>query len=692
MNRHKQQYVGQLLRHLYEFMFVLCLLPATIYAQSDGGTQSPFVLGTGAREQAMGRAAVALSRNSETVFWNPARLTLLQRPELSLYRSQLFVDGSLYHTGFMAYPTLDFGVFGIGYQRIDVSDIERRDDRNLLTGSFSNSESNLLLGYGRRFGPLLSLGATLRIAQQSVENFSDAALGLDLGMALQTSVGNRGLHSLSLGANIQNAIEPRLRLLEDEVKDPRSLRMGVGYEGGTATRNLLWVAGVDLIFANKVDWNGGLGGELTYAEVLSMRLGLDQGNPTFGMGIHWQHVRFDYALRTDDILPRNDRFTLAVNFGTSVGERRRERRRAQNQQVSEELANLLREREAAELRRALEAANTAYSLQQWNEALRLYRRVLALNPAHEHATQQQASIELEQKLRAAETVLRNDQPAQAAALYQGILGDWPTELRALRGLQQARTSLQTSARRDQSLRELFKEALRQFTLDNLTESNASLRELLRLDPIHELGLDLQQRIAETIGVRGETALKVAQQHAAERRLDAALRKLAEARRFLGSRADLDSLEAAWGQQRIAARQRDLQMATSKRARLGGSRREDTTPRAPRSLTAEQRRDLQNRYQDGLAAFSRGDFDDAIRNWRSVWFEDPHLENVSNYLIKAYLFQGVELYGLGRYEDALDRCRRVLEIDPANEKAIRYLDRIKEEQIEIEEIERRKANE
>ena len=150
MNRQRPWSIHRSICRLLLLACTLCL-PAVLHAQSDGGTQSPFVLGSGAREQAMGRAAVALSRNSETLFWNPARLTFLQRPELSLYRSQLFVDGSLYHTGFMAYPTLDFGVFGVGYQRIDVSDIERRDDRNQLTGSFSNSESNLLLGYGGRY-------------------------------------------------------------------------------------------------------------------------------------------------------------------------------------------------------------------------------------------------------------------------------------------------------------------------------------------------------------------------------------------------------------------------------------------------------------------------------------------------------------------------------------------------------------
>lgn len=692
MSRRSQQSCRHRLGRLGQLVGMLLLLPGMLQAEDDGGTQSPFVLGSGAREQAMGRAAVALSRNSEAVFWNPARLTSLLRPELSLYRSQLFVDGSLYHAGFMAYPTLDFGVFGVGYQRIDVSDIERRDDRNRPLGSFSNSESNLLLGYGRSFGALLSAGATLRVAQQSVDALSDATVGLDIGMALQKTVGEEDLHRLNLGANIQNAVEPKLRLLEEEVADPRSLRIGAGYEGGTRSHNFQWAVGTDLVFANKATWSGGVGGELTYAEALSLRIGLDQSNPTFGVGVQWRHVRFDYALRTDDTLPRNDRLTLAVNFGRSVEQRRIERRNAQNRQVTDQLAHLLREREKQELGRALQSADAAFENQLWDEALRLYRRVLALDPMQVHAAQRKRMIEVDQKLQTANALLQNDQLAQAAALYQTVLTDWPDETLARQGLQQARAALAQSDRRERSIRQLLKEALHQFTEGKLAESNASLQELLRLDAQHEMGLDLQQRIAQTIQSNGEKALKMAQRYAAEQRFDAALRKLAEARRILGHRPDINALEAQWEGERIAARQNNLRMTNRSGPSQVQPNKEDTTPRAPRRWTAEQRRELQQKYQNGLAAFTKGDFDTAIRNWHAVWLEDPLLENVSNYLIKAYLFQGVELYGRGQYDEALDRCHRVLEIDPTNEKAQRYLDRIEEEKLEIEAIERRKAGE
>ena len=55
------------------------------------------------------------------------------------------------------------------------------------------------------------------------------------------------------------------------------------------------------------------------------------------------------------------------------------------------------------------------------------------------------------------------------------------------------------------------------------------------------------------------------------------------------------------------------------------------------------------------------------------------------MIKAYLYEGIALYGNGEYAQALERCQRVLDIDPKNEKALRYLRRIQEEKSELEHI-------
>ena len=103
------------------------------------------------------------------------------------------------------------------------------------------------------------------------------------------------------------------------------------------------------------------------------------------------------------------------------------------------------------------------------------------------------------------------------------------------------------------------------------------------------------------------------------------------------------------------------------------------------LKTAERQALEASFQVGLGYFEAGEFDAAISTWQSIWDQAPEFGEVGNYLVKAYLLQGINLYSQGEYRQAISRCRRVLDIDPSNQKARRYLARIEEEQQELEEI-------
>jgi hypothetical protein len=185
---------------------MLLLTASRAAAGGEGaGTESPLGLGAGGRALGMGRAATALSADATALFWNSARLSGVPHWELSLFHTQLFVDDALYSTAFMALPTLDLGTFAVGYQRLDVGGIERRDDRNQLLGEIHNGESSLLLGYGHAFGPSLSLGGALRIVQQELDTASDAGVGVNLGLAYERSLGASHAHRLGFGLAVDNA-------------------------------------------------------------------------------------------------------------------------------------------------------------------------------------------------------------------------------------------------------------------------------------------------------------------------------------------------------------------------------------------------------------------------------------------------------------------------------------------------------
>jgi hypothetical protein len=94
----------------------------------------------------------------------------------------------------------------------------------------------------------------------------------------------------------------------------------------------------------------------------------------------------DYALRTDQELSRNDRFSVTLRLGKSVQERREARQRDRDHEVSEQLARQLQEREDAERARAQASGDSALAAERWDDAQRAFRRVLALDPNDTAAT------------------------------------------------------------------------------------------------------------------------------------------------------------------------------------------------------------------------------------------------------------------------------------------------------------------
>jgi tetratricopeptide (TPR) repeat protein len=130
-------------------------------------------LGAGARAPGMGNAFTALSDDAYAIYYNPAGLTQLERPQFSASYAQLYTglnDGSSLGTSQIVYAhPLKYGregALGLGWQRFSLSSLY--------------SEQTLHLSYGRGVwegddGSRLLAGASLKYLQHSFSSTPEAS-------------------------------------------------------------------------------------------------------------------------------------------------------------------------------------------------------------------------------------------------------------------------------------------------------------------------------------------------------------------------------------------------------------------------------------------------------------------------------------------------------------------------------------
>lgn len=279
------------------------LLVAPLYASFDP-------LPIGGRAAGMGEAYTAIADDIYSLYYNPAGILQLQRPELGSYYSQLFVgltDNSEISRTFFGYgqPIGEdgkLGAIGVSYISLDLPSLYQ--------------EQTIGVSYGREFRRLWNLGGTLKMLRKEIgsdEYTSNAidpnsgsslgvadpllssgrsvnAIGLDLGLQF------RAARAYAIGVAMKNVNSPDMALGSEKDRAPavftaalaRRLRKGsLDIEvanWSAADRNLRFAIGGEHWFDNGVALRAGGGfGSRNYATI------------NFGASYKMESLQIDYA-------------------------------------------------------------------------------------------------------------------------------------------------------------------------------------------------------------------------------------------------------------------------------------------------------------------------------------------------------------------------------------------------------------
>ncbi len=161
-------------------------------------------IGVGARQMAMGGATAAAGGDAQSIFWNPAGLSMVQRPECATnylsYFSGVSSGGAAFAQPVGKMSTVGFGLQFLRIGGIPTTTLENQTGEGL--DEFAVNNLALSMGYAGEVRRRLFVGASASYIYEGVtafSGFSSAAGTINAGFMYKTS-----FHSTTVGGAVRN--------------------------------------------------------------------------------------------------------------------------------------------------------------------------------------------------------------------------------------------------------------------------------------------------------------------------------------------------------------------------------------------------------------------------------------------------------------------------------------------------------
>ncbi len=297
----------------------LIVFSSTVLASSPGTVGYQFLrTHTGARPAAMAGSFLAIPADIHNIYYNPAGINRFSHSTAAFTYMDHLLDVK---SGFVGYvhPDVLHGNIGVGALYVDYGTFEGADEQGNSTGDFGAASVALSLTYSSYLTTHLSIGATAKLVNATLESHSSNAVAFDASAMYAFPA--HDFH-IALGVfNLGEVITPFVDRKEDL---PLNFKAGVSKK----LAHLPLLVSFTLYKYQKEDWHGALGGEFILTDYIFFRLGYDHigqdmktgssrdrfAGAALGFGVLFKSFRFDYALSSYGDLGTLNRFSLTGRF------------------------------------------------------------------------------------------------------------------------------------------------------------------------------------------------------------------------------------------------------------------------------------------------------------------------------------------------------------------------------------------
>ena len=275
-------------------------------------TASFLNIGVGGRALGLGGAYTALADDANSLYWNPAGLSKLEKREFAASHAELF-ESTRHDFLAYAHPTSQ-GTFAAGLTYLSQGKIDGRDSLGRRTAGYDASDAALSLGYARKL-EAAGLGATFKYIRSHIGSAEAQGVAVDAGA-------RRTFDRVSVGAALRN-LGPGLKFADQRNDLPLRLALGAVYKfaGGHAAAAELVNgprgAGTDASFAGECQAfkNLYLRAGYTTQTAITGGSGFDAARGlTMGLGFRNEKWSLDYAVLPAGELGRSHRFSLGARW------------------------------------------------------------------------------------------------------------------------------------------------------------------------------------------------------------------------------------------------------------------------------------------------------------------------------------------------------------------------------------------
>ena len=332
-----------------------------VFSQNNVATTSAAFLeiGPGARSLGMGSAFVSVADDASALYWNPAGIVYVSRPEVQTYYSPWLVETQFYYNTAVI-PMGEFGNLGISFTAVTMDEMMVRTVQDPEPSKYGQKfdAGNISMGiaYAKKLTDRFSFGFQTKFIQESIWQMKAQGIAVDIGTLFITK------NNLRIGMSVSNfggkmGMEGINTLVDIDVDEniygnndridghldaakwplPLMFRFGLSREF-VLNPNMKYLVAVDAIHPNNNPEYLNVGVEYSAMDMVFLRLGqshtlyqqnffedgvkVHEGSEqglSFGMGIKYQiprgpKLRIDYVFTEFGVFNDVQGYSISVSF------------------------------------------------------------------------------------------------------------------------------------------------------------------------------------------------------------------------------------------------------------------------------------------------------------------------------------------------------------------------------------------